>query len=286
MITVLQDQTSFSVTLRHVTVLRTQPIHFAFRAPTGKQVPLRKRSSSKSYTLLFGLHGSFYVHEKGSSFALVPNALLLIPAKRAFGITVEENSNASFLAIEFEISPENFILDLTENGSLYFEKAKTFKPFLDELQELPLDRYAAGEALLLTLFEKLRYETEEKESHERLYRHTLSYIKRHFADPPTSTRAAFGTHYSSDYLSRIFKKAYNMTLSELIKYERLEILKNYLRFTSYPLDRIASILAFSSVAAMNAFFKYHTDMTPTEYKNRLKKHHINERDFYERKDSL
>ena len=271
MITVNQIGSSFSVALKHISLFRTQPIHFAFRAPTGKQIPFRRRKSSPYYTLLFGQRGTFHVYEKDCEFLLLSHSLLLLAPNRAFEITTEEHANAAFLAVEFEVHPKDFILDLTENGSLYLKNAKSFEIFFDELHSHSADSYGYCEALLLTLFQKLRHESTEKDDSENLYRHALSYIRRHVADPPTSSLIAFGTHYSADHLSKLLKSSYGLSLSELIKRERLELLRSYLRFTSYTPNRIASILAFPSVACMTAFFKYHTNMTPTEYKKSLQK---------------
>ena len=270
MITVhTKEEASFSLALRHVTLFRTQPIHFVFRAPTGKQVPIRQRSSSPFHTLLFGQRGHFRVHQNDRTFLLAPHSLLLIEASSPFAITSEEHANASFLAVEFETFPKDFHFDITKNGILFLENAKTLECTFDELQSLSDHRYAYGEALLLTLLEHLGRAGREKDHPQKLYRHALAYIRRHDADPPTSALIAFGTHYSPDHLSRLLKDSHGLSLSSLIKRERLEILKNYLRFTSYTAEHVAKVLAFPSSAAMLAFFKYHTDMTPNEYRKHI-----------------
>ena len=275
MITVhTKEAASFSMALRHVTLFRTQPIRFAFRAPTGKQVPIRQKSASPFHTLLFGQRGHFRVHQNDRAFPLAPHSLLLIKANLPFAITSEEHANASLLAVEFETRPENFRFDITKNGFFFLENAKVLAHVFEELQSLSDHRYAYGEALLLTLLEHLCRAGREKDHPQTLYRHALAYIRRHDADPPTSALIAFGTHYSPDHLSRLLKVSHGLSLSALIKRERLEILKNYLRFTSYTVERIAKILAFSSSAAMLAFFKYHTDMTPNEYRKHIRQNEL------------
>ena len=60
-----------------------------------------------------------------------------------------------------------------------------------------------------------------------------------------------------------------ITVDDCSTNNSLEILKNYLRFTSYTAEHVAKILAFPSAAAMLAFFKYHTDMTPNEFRKHI-----------------
>lgn len=265
-----EERTLYSLSLRHMTVIRTQPIRFVFRAPTGRQIPVRQARKTQYYTFLLGQRGNFHVQYADHNFELSPHGLLLFSPDRALSVTAEEHQNASFLAVEFELTPASPFPFLTD-GFYHTENAKPLEIILHELQELSDDRYAYGEALLLILFEKIQATKKDKGNSHLLYRHANAYIRRHFADPPTSAMISFGTHYSADHLTKLLKRSHGHSLSSLITRERLENIKNYLRFTSYTTERIASVLAFPSANAMIRFFKYHTGITPKEYRKKLYK---------------
>ncbi len=260
---------SFSLTLKHANVFRTQPIRYVFRAPTGRETWIRKKRTSPYYTFLYGQRGTVCVQTADRRFPLTPHSFLLLAPNCPFGLTAQEHANVSFLAIEAKISPEEIVPDFVENGFVYLENVPLFDSLFNEILSLSSDRYAYGEALLLTIFERIRDMKAGKSNPETLYRRALAFIRRHIADPPTSALIAFGTQYSADHLSKLLKSSHGLSLSALIGRERLQTIKNYLRFTSYEAERIASILAFSSPSAMLSFFRYHTGMTPNEYRKKF-----------------
>ncbi len=75
--------------------------------------------------------------------------------------------------------------------------------------------------------------------------------------------------YSEDYLNRHFKANEGITLKKYIDSVRLDSAKKRLLTESIPLSTLASELGFSDYKSFLKFFKYHSSMTPKEYKSSI-----------------
>lgn len=74
---------------------------------------------------------------------------------------------------------------------------------------------------------------------------------------------------SPDYLSRLFKKEMNITVTDYIHKEKIEIAKKFIKFSDKSLTDIAYILNYSSPGHFTKIFKKHSGITPKEYKKSI-----------------
>ena len=77
-------------------------------------------------------------------------------------------------------------------------------------------------------------------------------------------------HFSPSYLSRLFKKEMNLTISEFITQEKIEEAKRLLIGSNHTLLEISNLLHFSDQSYFTKSFKKVTGMTPKVYRNRYK----------------
>lgn len=84
-------------------------------------------------------------------------------------------------------------------------------------------------------------------------------------------------NYNSDYLCRIFKANYGISLKEYINRQRCEYIKMMLSSMNFTLEEIAERAGFESYQAFLKYFKYHEGITPTKYKNAYFNLHINKK---------
>ncbi|NOU65386.1 helix-turn-helix domain-containing protein [Paenibacillus sp. LMG 31461] len=75
--------------------------------------------------------------------------------------------------------------------------------------------------------------------------------------------------YNHSYLSRLYKETTGEGLSEYITNERLSAAKVLLRAPGQQIQEVAESLGFDSPTYFTRFFKKHTGMTPTEYREFL-----------------
>ncbi|MBR5012228.1 MAG: helix-turn-helix transcriptional regulator, partial [Clostridia bacterium] len=103
---------------------------------------------------------------------------------------------------------------------------------------------------------------------QKLYDNVCAYISEHAKEDPSAEQIADALGYNKDHISRVVKKCGGKTLGEMIAEERINVAKGLLASTNYPLEKIAAVLNFSGANSFLKFFKYHVNMTPSEYRRK------------------
>ena len=73
--------------------------------------------------------------------------------------------------------------------------------------------------------------------------------------------------YAYSYMSNVFSKVKGITIQQFIIINRIEKVKELLRYDELNLTEIAYKMQFSGVAHLSTQFKKVTGLTPTEFKN-------------------
>lgn len=85
---------------------------------------------------------------------------------------------------------------------------------------------------------------------------------------PEQVAEHFG--YNKDYISKLFKSAYGMTIKEYSNKIKIQNAKNLLVTSAYTIKQIALSLGFENNNLFIKFFKYHENITPTQFRNTYK----------------
>lgn len=104
----------------------------------------------------------------------------------------------------------------------------------------------------------------------------LDYINRHFCDDISLARMAELYGYNPSYLSRLFKKSYNISLMEYVYKLRIRKAIKLLKDTDLPISQIEHMVNYNS---HNNFYKHffkHTGKTPLQFRNEQKHQDISE----------
>ena len=80
------------------------------------------------------------------------------------------------------------------------------------------------------------------------------------------TEAAASTHWSSGYLSKMFKSVTGCTFVSYLMQWRISRAKLMLASTQMPVRKIAAELDFNQVNYFSRVFRAHTGMSPSEYR--------------------
>ena len=83
--------------------------------------------------------------------------------------------------------------------------------------------------------------------------------------------------YNENYLTALFKSKYKIGLKEYINNKKIKYVQSLLITTTYSIKQISDIMGFSTENSFLKYFKYHTKMTPTEYRNIFSNTHTNKR---------
>lgn len=91
------------------------------------------------------------------------------------------------------------------------------------------------------------------------------YIDENFADISSVSQIAEHFFYSREYVSRLFKKHFDTTISDYIMKRRVEKSQELI-VQGVPMIEISNMVGFGSLSTFIRAFRLVTDMTPSEYK--------------------
>ncbi len=94
----------------------------------------------------------------------------------------------------------------------------------------------------------------------------VDYIYDHLHQKITVPILAEYAGLSENYLSRLFRKEMNASISQYILAKKIETAENMLKYSDYPISEISATLAFSSQSYFTEVFRKHTGMTPMNYR--------------------
>ena len=93
------------------------------------------------------------------------------------------------------------------------------------------------------------------------------YIYSHIKERITIEDLADELGVSASYLSRLFRKETGDSVSAYIRRQKLEMAKNLLQYSDYPMIDIANRLSFSSQSHFIQQFREYVGMTPKKYRD-------------------
>jgi len=94
----------------------------------------------------------------------------------------------------------------------------------------------------------------------------LRYLRRHSHQNIGSQQVATAVGVSNSHLNRLFKEATGRTINKELQRLRLIRIRHLLTHTLLPLCEIATQTGFTSTASLSKFFKIHTSLAPSEYR--------------------
>lgn len=136
-------------------------------------------------------------------------------------------------------------------------------------QELPIDRIA--DMLIENGFELI--DDTLARTVERIKSVIISVIQEY--EEEDLSKINFSAYIASkidkdyNYLSSLFSKTEGITIEHFIILQKLEKVKEYLKYNELTLSEIAYKLGYSSVQHLSRQFKKNTGLTASEFKNNL-----------------
>lgn len=120
-------------------------------------------------------------------------------------------------------------------------------------------------------FAKVVKELGGKSLYNPVIRRAKDYISRHMHDKISVSKMAHEIGVNPDYLSSLFSRSENKTITEYILNERLYLCENMLKYSDYSIQEISAYFAFSSQSHFTKLFKRSRGITPSEYRRRYKR---------------
>lgn len=126
-------------------------------------------------------------------------------------------------------------------------------------------------ALYRVMMEEFTLRTAKQRLHSKYSKavlNALDYIYLHLHETITVGEIAAFVGLSRSYLSVLFQREMNVSVSDYIREKRVEAAENMLRFSDFTLQEIGNYLAFNSQSHFVSVFKKSTGMTPGAYRHK------------------
>ncbi len=144
-------------------------------------------------------------------------------------------------------------------------------------REMMHDAESDNRAAELRLAYFLLNTTRENECKNRQIYEVQEFIRLRAENGLTVADVAARFNYSPDYLSKVYKKEFGIDLKSGIDRQRIEKIQNRLLNTSESVKQIAFAFGFADENLFVKYFRYHTGISPTTYRNRFFRIHRNEK---------
>ena len=222
--------------------------------------------------VIFVTKGVIYLHENGTDYELHENDLLLLdPNIRHYGFR-KSGCDTRFYWIHFLPFPYKKL-----NVKKYFnvKSSHALSDLLAQLNHLS-ESPAHATLIEMKLWSALMEICERSLRRESALAYRVADYVRTNADLALTVKNVadhFG--YNSNYVSKLFCKTHAVPLKKHIENERVAAIKNNLLSSDYSIKEIADHLNFPDANALEKFFKYHTALSPSEYRNSFYATHTN-----------
>lgn len=123
------------------------------------------------------------------------------------------------------------------------------------------------EKLIDRIIDGFAQNTESAEEEDVVSR-TERYIHEHLKDALRRDEVAEIMNISGDYLSKLFKKKYNLSLKEYILEEKMNQAKVLLQTTNLPVSVIALMVGYDNFSHFTQIYKKHTGERPLDTRER------------------
>jgi AraC-like DNA-binding protein len=232
-----------------------------------------------SFELILVRRGQLMLKEEDQRFVLQPGeALLLFPGRAHKGIG-RFPEGLQFYWLHFQIPDPGGEIDAAnsfevcqhvklENPSRMIE---LFRQFLHDQETGRLGPLTAPAYVRLMLAnmvserEELSRTGREVNPHSS---HVEQYIRTHFHEPIQPAMIAAHLHLNVDYLGRLYKQAFGMTLTEGIQRERIKKAREFLLDSDANINEIARECGYTSSAYFRRCFEKFEGLSPTSWRKR------------------
>ena len=226
----------------------------------------------ETYEIIYMVRGTAFMEEGGVPFTLHKGDLkILRPGVFHSGVQ-KSVMPTSFYWHHFKISgnesgflPECFLFQRFSGGGIF--------PEILHLETL-CGKKAAEPALLHLVF-TLKYSVPGQDDNQRLANRVYEYVRIHAGASLTVEKTAAFFGYHPEYLSKIVKSKFGLGLKGIIDQFIINRANELLDNSAYSVKEIAGMLEFREPNRFIHFYKYHENTTPTKYRNRNFKIHMN-----------
>ncbi|MEY6761178.1 helix-turn-helix domain-containing protein [Kluyvera ascorbata] len=239
----------------------------------------------RSWEVLFVEKGTLAIQEEDRIFHVAAgDSLLLWPGRRHVGIE-DFPTDLKFYWLHFEVNvsvpPHPLLTQLAipQQTTLHDPQYLTslFRQFLNEQEKI--QRNASLELILLLILQHISLSAQQAEPKDEggaaLAWKAQQVIHTRYHLPLSTSMLARELHCNADYLGRVYRRVFHLTITEAIHRQRVRAAEKLLSNHARSLKEVAEQCGFADVGYFREIFRKHTGLTPAAWKRRYCKEHVN-----------
>ncbi|WP_261640180.1 helix-turn-helix domain-containing protein [Erwinia mallotivora] len=237
-----------------------------------------------SFELIYLVSGTLSLQEGERIFQLKQGeCLLLFPGRQHRGVSVF-NDKLKFYWLHFDVLPEQqenplLQLNIPQHCKVQDEDnlLALFRLFLNEQARIPQSQ--SLELLLILLLQEIVRSGAETPAANgpgaALAWQAKQLITTHYHRLTGASELARSLHCNVDYLGRIFRRTFGLTLTGALQQQRITAAEKMLLTDACSLSEVAAGCGFSDVSYFRRVFRQLRGMTPAAWRKRYCRQHVN-----------
>lgn len=240
-----------------------------------------------SWELIFVEKGTLTIREDDTLFSVKEGeSLLLWPHRKHIGVGTFP-ADLKFYWLHFELNTQcektsDFpvsLISLPQHGKVLNPQyvISLFRQFLSEQEAIT--RSNALELILLLIMQQLSVAAKDNPQADNsgvaLAYKAKQLIRTQFHLPVSTSTLASQLHCNADYLGRVYRQTFQLTITEAIHRQRVLSAEKMLITDSCSLSEVAERCGFQDVGYFRKVFRKTMGLTPAAWKRRYCKVHIN-----------
>ena len=221
-----------------------------------------------TYEIIYVVDGEVHLREGDTVYDLVKGDMLLLEPGVEHGGTVPSYGRTSFYWLHYGCSLPQELRFPKRSAPDAIATLRTLRELMHLQQADPV----IAELVLARFLMECGKETEYG---NKRVAEIAEYIRANSRQSLSVVEVARRFGYSPDHLSRLFKKELGYDAKTAIVKNRLEYVESKLLHSSYSIKEIAAQCGFEDENTFVKFFKYHTGLTPTLFRNKHFYAHFN-----------
>ena len=224
-----------------------------------------------TYELIYVLKGDFYMQEGDKTYHLQPNKIFFLSPNVRHGGVEKTQGEVKFYWLHFYCDRfEELGLEKLSSDEVVEREQSVFRELMHAWL---LGQRDLCDIKLAEILFKMR--SAKQQEFSKTVSELIEFIRMNVKNKLTVSQIAEEFGYNKDYCSRLFKRSMGVSLQEYINKVRMRYIKAHLLNTNDSIKEVAEIYHFEDENAFIKFFKYHGNQTPTEYRRRHNKVHMN-----------
>lgn len=224
-----------------------------------------------SYEIMLVVSGKVYIYEGEKQYCLEKNNLLILsPGVEHGGIRASRDVSFYWLHFRSDIEFSEKYFRFQDTAGL----VGLFRMLLHNINT-PFYPRSSSEYITRLILNEIEFLSGKENTDGKTAYMAAQYVAANIKNRPVVSDVAEHMGYNADYLCRLFKKEFGVSLKKYIAEETVKAAKLYLIETGRTVAETAKYMGYENENLFVKFFKYHEGITPTQYVSMFYNTHIN-----------